>query len=118
MRFEFLALADRVHRLPEAPVFVGHEFAVAGKPHERRAFPDGRVVLQVFLDLRRQDEIAAVDEPAVACRLSENSRTCDAAMSSRPKRAAGGTAVTVAMRPCALWKAASRVTSMSPTPSP
>ena len=65
MRLKLLPFADRVHRLPEALVFVGHQLPILRKPHQGGAFPDGRVIVEVFGDLGRQDEIAAIDDAAI-----------------------------------------------------
>ncbi len=64
-RLEVVHVAQRVHRLPEALVPVGHQLAVRGEPLERAALPERLVVGNEIEHVGREDEEAAVD-PALA----------------------------------------------------
>ena len=62
-------LPQRIHRLPEALVLVGLQFAGAGQRLHRGLLPDGVVALDQVERLWRQHEEAAVDPLVVAVRL-------------------------------------------------
>src|SRR4051794_9156941 len=68
---ELLALAQGVHRVPEAPVEVGLQVPLGGQRLERLALPHGRVAVDVAPDVGLEDEEAAVDPRAVPARLLE-----------------------------------------------
>src|SRR5579883_3505926 len=58
-------VAEGVHALPELPVAIGHELALAGEAFQRLALPARLVVVDVMEDLGLEDEEAAVD-PSLA----------------------------------------------------
>ena len=81
---------------------IGAQVVVLREPLHRLALPDRVVAVDEIADLGREQEEAAVDPAAIALRLLREGRdpvACRA--SSAPKRLAGRTAVTVALRPCA-----------------
>lgn len=59
-----LAVAQRVHRLPEAFVKICAQVVLGGQTLERFAFPDRAVAFDVIRDIARQDEESAVDPAA------------------------------------------------------
>src|SRR5690242_1032147 len=66
---EHVLVPQRVHRLPEAAVLVRHYLPEGDEADERRAFPASVVAGDHVEAFRRQHEITAVDETAVARRL-------------------------------------------------
>src|ERR1035438_8258989 len=66
---EVVAVAQGVHRLPEAVVAVARELAFGGERAHRGLLPHGLRPLEVAGDLGREHEEAAVGPAAVAARL-------------------------------------------------
>src|ERR1700733_13293000 len=66
---EMVAVAKRIHRLPEAFVPVAGELAVAGERAHRLLLPHGVGAPDVAADLGGEHEEAAVHPAAVAARL-------------------------------------------------
>src|SRR5215213_2314440 len=67
--FEQLAVAERVHALPEARVLVRHQLPVAGQLLHGLFFPLGGVAVDVVEDGRLEDEEGAVDPALAGLRL-------------------------------------------------
>ena len=112
-------VAQRVHRLPEAVVLVGHQLAVGGQALERLAFPARCVALDVVRgtcgDSTKKPPLIQPPSPRG---FSVKLVTRAPSSCSAPKRPGGCTAVTVASLPCGWWKAIVARMSMSATPSP
>src|SRR5580692_2755113 len=66
---ELVAVAQRVHRLPEALVTVGRELALRGERAHRLLLPHGAVAIEVAVDPGREHEEATVGPAAVAAGL-------------------------------------------------
>ena len=108
----------RVHRLPEALVTVGSELAITCEVLEGLAFQYGVVAGQVVEEPVLKDEETTVDPTRFGLPLLGEFRNPLSIKIEGPKRAGGRTAVTVAILPCASWKARRRSIAMSATPSP
>src|SRR5579885_1557819 len=67
--FQHRLVAQRIHRVPEAAVLEGHHLPHGGETDDGRAFPGTVIALNQVEAARRQHEVAAVDEAAVAARL-------------------------------------------------
>src|ERR1039458_5818465 len=64
-----VAVAQRVHRLPEAVVAIAGELAVTRERAHRTLLPDGLSTFQVAADAGREHEEPAVGPAAVPARL-------------------------------------------------
>ena len=69
-----VAVAQRVHRLPETAMVKGAQFAIARKALEQLLFKDRRIAFDPVKYRRRQHEKAAVDRAAIACGLFDKGR--------------------------------------------
>src|SRR5262245_25225342 len=67
--FEVVALAQRVHRLPEALVAVARKLTVPGERAHRLLLPDCLLALQIPADRGREHEKAAVGPRTIPARL-------------------------------------------------